>query len=78
MLRNDIELLSGRITSGNITPSIFLLFKESPYMNILCEDLNIKEELDADTCRTATTTEETTGRVSYKEWIANNGELVSL
>ena len=42
MLRDDIELLSGKIIIGDsLTPTLYLLLKDTRDMPRLCKDLNI-------------------------------------
>lgn len=78
MIQRDIELILGRMVAGELTPSIFLLFKDTPYMDMLCADLGIKEEFHADTCGDAATTANDDSRVNLKDWLANNGQPITL
>ena len=41
MLRDDVELLSGRIVAGPLTPALFLLLKDTEDLDKLCKDLHI-------------------------------------
>lgn len=80
MLRDDIELLSGKIVDGPLTPVLFLLLKDTKDMCKLCEDLNIErgEEVDHPHGAAAQSGPLASGGLSLSEWLANNTQPVSL
>ena len=80
MLRDDIELLSGRIVDGPLTPAIFLLLKDTADMQKLCTDLHIErgEELDNSHRAAAQSGPLASGGLSLSDWLANNAQPVSL
>ena len=48
MLRDDVELLSGRIVAGPLTPALFLLLKDTEDLDKLCKDLHIERSEEVD------------------------------
>lgn len=80
MLRDDIELLSGRIIEGSLTPALFLLLKESQDIEKLCNDLRIERGTVCDNkqCGAAESGENAIGGFNLEEWLANNAKPVSL
>ena len=80
MLRDEIELLSGRIVAGPLTPALFLLLKDTTDMKKLCEDLHIErsEELDNPHGTVAEPGPNASGGLSLADWLANNAQPVSL
>lgn len=80
MLRDDIELLSGRIVTGPLTPALFLLLKDTPDMEQLCKDLHIErgEKFDSTHRAPAEPGPLASGGLSLSDWLANNAQPVSL
>lgn len=80
MLRDDIELLSGRIVDGPLTPALFLLLKDTKDMRKLCQDLNIERGEEIDNPHGAATQPGplAVGGLSLSDWLANNAQPVSL
>lgn len=80
MLKDDIELLSGRIIEGPLTPVLFMLLKDTKDMSSLCADLNIKrgEEFDNPHRAIAESGPLASGGLSLTEWLANNAQPISL
>lgn len=80
MLRDDIELLSGRIVDGPLTPALFLLLKDTKDMPKLCQDLNIERGEEIDNPHGAVTQSGplAVGGLSLSDWLANNAQPISL
>lgn len=80
MLRDDIELLSGRIVAGPLTPALFLLLKDTQDMCRLCADLHIDRGEEIDNPHGAPTEPGplASGGLSLSDWLANNAQPVSL
>lgn len=80
MLRDDVELLSGRIVDGPLTPALFLLLKNTEDMEQLCKDLHIErgEERDNPHRASAESGPLASGGLSLSDWLANNAQPVSL
>ena len=80
MLRDDVEVLSGRIVAGPLTPALFLLLKATADMEKLCKDLHF-ERSEEIACPHRSTSEPgpvATGGLSLSDWLANNAQPVSL
>ena len=80
MLRDDVELLSGRIVAGPLTPALFLLLKDTEDLDKFCKDLHIErsEEVDNPHRSTSEPGPVATGGFSLSDWLANNAQPVSL
>lgn len=80
MLKDDIELLSGRIITGSPTPALFLLLKDSPDMDKLCNDLKIeRRSVHDNTLRnTSEPCAHALGGLSLEDWLANTAKPISL
>lgn len=80
MLKDDIELLSGRVIAGNPTPALFLLLKESPDMDRLCNDLKIERRYLHDNTQRTTSEpcKNALGGLSLEDWLANNAKPFSV
>jgi len=80
VLRDDIELLSGRIIAGPLTPALFFLLKDTQDMPQLCRDLNIGRKCADDSAHgiPAQQGKDACGGVSLDEWLTNNAQPVSL
>lgn len=80
MLRDDIELLSGRIVDGPLTPALFLLLKNTEDMKQLCKDLHIERGEEIDNPHRAPTKPGplASGGLSLSDWLSNNAQPISL
>lgn len=80
MLRDDIELLSGRIVAGPLTPALFLLLKDTEDLDKLCKDLHIErgEKVDSSHGCATQSGPAATGGFSLSDWLTNNAQPVSL
>lgn len=80
MLRDDVELLSGKVLEGGLTPALYLLLRTTNDMSRLCRDLGIEEEkADDNTPGTITQSgSNAAGGLSLAEWLSHFGEPVSL
>lgn len=80
MLRDDVELLSGKIIDGPLTPALFLLLKDTKDMRKLCMDLHIERGDDIDNPHRAPAKSGplASGGLSLADWLANNAQPVSL
>lgn len=80
MLRDDIELLSGQLIEGPLTPALFLLLKNTNDMSKLCRDLHIERGESLDHTHGAATEPgpHASGGLSLTDWLTNNAQPVSL
>lgn len=80
MLKDDIELLCGRIIDGPLTPALYLLLKDTKDMRKLCADLHIErsEEIDSTQGNDPQHGPLASGGLSLKDWLAHNAEPVTL
>lgn len=80
MLMDDIELLSGKMINGDITPALFLILKPTAYMRELCHDLGMERMGTYDTTQRETPqqSKECYSRASLEKWLAITGEPVTL
>lgn len=78
MLRDDIELLSGKVISGSLTPVMYLLLKDSDAFDVLCRDLGVEVTDDNINNKPTNTGPVAVGGLSLTEWLANTGQPVTL
>jgi hypothetical protein len=79
MLKDDVELMLGRIMEGPLTPALFLLLKSTPDMGRLCKDLGIDWSVSDDsTCRSVGASANHGRRIDLQEWLSNNAQPISL
>lgn len=82
-LRTDISLLTGKLISGDITPMVFELIKDSPYVDNFIKEykdylpkersINVSEQ-DANT----NTSKDSPAGLDFEEWLANSGKPITL
>lgn len=75
MIRDDLEILTHRIVRGDITPVVYDLIKESPFIG----DIYLGEELKyADKeCGSRTADDESFRGVDFKSWLSDNVQPVA-
>ena len=80
MLRDDIELLSGRIIEGPLTPILYLLLKDTHDMQKLCDDLKIARSgrVDITDGQVTQSGPLASGGLSLTDWLSHNAKPVSL
>jgi hypothetical protein len=76
MLREDLECLTGKLIKGSLTPIIYDLLKDSPYI----EDLRtVKGGTDVSKQRTNTNNKPiVAGGSDIDKWLRQHGKAVTL
>lgn len=77
MLRDELELITGRLIAGPTTPVIFQLLKESPVFEQVCTDVRLihRRGLSVSTPSTKADTVQNFGRgFDVLQWLADNGK----
>lgn len=80
MFRDEIELLSGRLINGSLTPTIFMLMKNTQDPDKLFKDLGVerRNQIDQEHRTDRVSGPDYAGGFSIEEWIARTGQPVSL
>ncbi len=81
MVKDELELITGRLIDGPVTPVIFQLLKDSPVFDQVCSDVKLlhgREQSD-NTPRTEEVTFQNFGRgFDVLQWLADNGKPLAL
>lgn len=81
MLKDELELITGRLIAGPITPVVFQLLKDSSAFEQVCSDVNImhRREQSDSTPRAEEATVQNFGRgFDVLQWLSYNGKSFSV
>lgn len=80
MLRHEFEVLSGKLIRGDITPMVYELVKDSPFIMDLLEYSSVREETEdvAETRVSGHANEYGGARLDIKDWIANEVQPITV
>lgn len=82
MIRDELELITGRLITGPITPVVFQLLKDGPCFDQVNKDLDLLKErgkLDANLHSDLGPTSEVFGDgFDVLRWVAEQGQSVTL
>ena len=81
MLRDELELITGRLIAGPTTPVVFQLLKDSPAFKQVCADVRTihRRGLSVSASSTKTDTGQNFGRgFDVLRWLADNGKPFSV
>ena len=80
MLRDDIEIISGRLIRDHVTTTLFTMLRDTKNPDKLFEDLGIERRrfIDSYSGATAVQGQVATGGLSFEEWLSRAGQPVTV
>lgn len=81
MLRTEFEVLTGKLIRGDLTPIVYELIRESPYIDDIFEYSSVaKEEAQSDSEKSSSQYADEHGSAgpSFESWFANEVQSITV